>query len=66
LKEIAQHVLHVDAHLFDTLWTSKFNHRKILFSYFELNQAIIEFTASKLCSEFVSGSVKLFVLCRSV
>ena len=48
LKEIAQHVFHVDAHLFDALRAGQFDHRKILFADFDFDQAIIELAAAQL------------------
>ncbi len=65
LKEIAQHVFHVDAHLFDALWTSQFDHRKILFAHFDLNQTIVELAAAKLRAKFFARSLKLFVARRA-
>ena len=46
LEQVAQHVFHVDAHLFHALWTSKLDHRKIFLSDFELNEAIVELAAA--------------------
>src|SRR5213593_3874400 len=46
LKEIAQHVLHVDAHLFHTLRTSQLDYWKVFLSNFEFNQAVVQFSTS--------------------
>ena len=61
LKQIAQHVFHVDAHLFDALWTSQLDHGKILFSDFELNQTIVELAAAQLRAQLLACSLKLLV-----
>src|SRR5581483_127653 len=41
LKQIAEHVLHVNAHLFDAHWPGKFNRRKVLFAHFHLDQTVV-------------------------
>src|SRR6185503_3864715 len=61
LKEIAQHVFHVDAHLFDTLWSGKFDDGEILFPHLKLNQTIVQLSAPKLRPELFTRTVKLFV-----
>jgi len=46
LKHIAQHVFHVDAHLFDALWPGQLNYRKALFAHVDLDDAIIKFATA--------------------
>src|SRR6476659_7506775 len=61
LEHIAQHVFHVDAHLFNTLWTSEFNYRETLLAYFELNQTVVELAAAKLRTQLFSRLLKLLI-----
>src|SRR5215212_10368134 len=46
LKQVTQHVFHVDAHLFDALRASQLYHWKVFLSDFELNQTVIELAAA--------------------
>ena len=62
LKQIAQHVFHVDAHLFDALWTGQLDHREILFPHFELNQTIVELAAAQLRAQLFARTLKLLAI----
>src|SRR5215213_9662415 len=61
LKQVSQHVFHVDAHLFDALWTSKLDHGKVFLSDFQLNEPIVELAAAQLRAQLFACSLKLFV-----
>src|SRR4029079_8997914 len=61
LKQIAQHVFHVDAHLFDALWTSQLDHWKIFLSLLEFDEAIVELAAAQLRAQLFTRFLKLFV-----
>src|SRR5215212_3958111 len=66
LKQVAQHVFHVDANLFDALWTSELDHRKVFLSHFQLDEPIVELAAAQLRAELFACSLKLFVTSGSV
>src|SRR6266540_6261830 len=61
LEEISQHVLHVDTHLFDTLWPRQLNHREVFFANLDFDQAAIKFSAAQLCAKFFSSALKLIL-----
>src|SRR6266498_4508398 len=66
LKEIAEHVFHVNAHLFDALWSRELDDRKILLAYFNLNQTIVEFSTAKLGTKLLASPLKLIISSSSL
>src|SRR5689334_23263144 len=66
LKEIAQHVFHVDAHLLDSLWPSQLDDGKIFLSDFELDETVVELAAAQLRAQLFARALKLFVTRRPI
>ena len=61
MKEIAKHILHVNAHLFDAHRSRKFNRGKTLFAHFDFDQTIVEFARTKLRAQLLPRARKVFV-----
>ena len=62
LKEIAQHVLHVDTHLFDAHRAGELDSREVLLADFHLDQAIIQLARSQLGAQLLARARKVLVL----
>src|SRR2546423_7424702 len=61
LEEIAQHIFHVDAHLFDTHRPGELDGRVVLLTHLHLNQTVIELARAELCPKFLARASKVFV-----